>query len=90
VRVELLDQSPADAPQDDWEVVEETTASATQALVASAADGTVCTTVDPVPAGTYLVRAHARGRDTHCGLDVDDIIEDYLIRLWPTTVTSDS
>ena len=85
VGVELLDRPPTDPAQDDWEVVEETIVSATQAMVVSAADGTVCTTVDPVPAGTYQLRAHARGRDTHFGLDVDEIVEDYLICLWPTT-----
>jgi hypothetical protein len=79
------------ALEDDWEVIEETTLSATQAMVVSALDGTVCTTIDPVPAGTYRVRAHARGRDTHYGLDVDDIVEDYLICLWPNdTHTKDS
>ncbi|BDB62749.1 hypothetical protein RDE2_45430 [Rhodococcus sp. RDE2] len=85
VSVELLDQPPIDPPQDDWEVIEETTLSATEAMAVSALDGTVCTTIDPVPAGTYQLRAHARGRDTHYGLDVDDIVEDYLICLWPTT-----
>ncbi|WP_157768886.1 hypothetical protein [Rhodococcus ruber] len=85
VRVELLDRPPTDPPQDDWEVIEETTLSATEAMVVSALDGTVCTTIAPVPAGAYQVRAHARGRDTHYGLDVDDIVEDYLICLWPTT-----
>ncbi|MCK8672198.1 hypothetical protein M1M07_13840 [Rhodococcus sp. HM1] len=85
VRVELLDRPPTDLAQEGWEVVEETIVSATQAMVVSAADGTVCTTIDPVPAGTYRVRAHARGRDTHFGLDVDEIVEDYLICLWPTT-----
>ncbi len=85
VGVELLDRPPIDLAQEGWEVVEETTVSATQAMVVSAADGTVCTTIDPVPAGTYQVRAHARGRDTHFGLDVDEIVEDYLICLWPTT-----
>lgn len=85
VGVELLDQPPTDPPQDDWEVIEETTLSATEAMVVSALDGTICTTIAPVPAGTYQVRAHARGRDTYYGLDVDDIVEDYLICLWPTT-----
>ncbi|WP_455902121.1 hypothetical protein [Rhodococcus gordoniae] len=98
VGVEPLDQSPTDAPQGDWEVVEETTLSATQALVVFAADGTVCPTVDPVPAGTYRSRqvpircGHTLvGRDTHFGLDVDEIVEDYLICLWPTsTRTTDA
>ncbi|WP_048774390.1 hypothetical protein [Rhodococcus ruber] len=85
VGVELLDRPPTDPPQKDWEVIEETTVSATQALVVSALDGTVCTTIDPVPAGTYQLRAHARGRDSKYGLDVDEIVEDYLICLWPTT-----
>src|SRR5690606_36833148 len=53
VGVELLDQLPTDDPQEDWEVIEETTVSATQAMVVSALDGTVCTTIEPVPAGTY-------------------------------------
>ncbi|MGX7724545.1 hypothetical protein [Rhodococcus sp. 5G237] len=91
VGVELLDQPPTDPPQEDWEVIEETTLSATQAMVVSALDGTVCTTIDPVPAGTYQLRAHARGRDAHFGLDVDEIVEDYLICLWPTsTRTTDA
>lgn len=60
-------------------------------MVVSALDGTVCTTIDPIPAGTYQVRAHARGRDTHYGRDVDEIVEDCLICLWPnTTRTSDA
>lgn len=53
--------------------------------------GIVCTTIDSIPAGTYQVRVHACCRDTHCGLDVDEIVEDYLIRLWPiSTRTADA
>ncbi|MHC3370815.1 hypothetical protein AAI421_28435 (plasmid) [Rhodococcus aetherivorans] len=84
VQVELLDHAPTDRADDGWEVIEETTVTAAKPMVVSALDGTVSATIDPVPPGTYHVRAHARGRDRHYGLDVDQPHEDYLIRLWPT------
>ncbi len=84
VRVELLDQPPTDILQDDWEAIEETTVFAEEPMMVSAPDGTVSSVIDPIPPGTYQVRAHARGRDSHYGLDVDNIVEDYLVQLWPT------
>lgn len=82
VSVALLDAAPAELDTSQWEVIEETALAAGSEIVVSATDGTLAD-VAPVPAGTYGVRAYARGRDRHYGEEVDHPVEDYLVELWP-------
>ncbi|WP_064077174.1 hypothetical protein [Prescottella equi] len=81
ITVDVLDQAPHGPDTAAWEVIEESSLTATSDITVHAIDGTV-TDLKPVPAGTYRVRAHARGRDHHYGQDVTEPVEDYLVEMW--------
>ncbi|MFI5778678.1 hypothetical protein [Nocardia sp. NPDC051570] len=86
--VELLDHAPDDTDLDEWEVVEETIVDAAadlQILPLMGSEPESSDRFEPIPAGRYRVRAHARGRDIDRGLDVTEAGESneyHLIRLW--------
>ncbi|MGW6335733.1 hypothetical protein [Nocardia rhamnosiphila] len=54
-------------------------------LLVMTLDGDVPPEFGAIPAGRYLVRVHARGRDTHTGLDVSEPTETYLLTVTPST-----
>ncbi|WP_137726469.1 hypothetical protein [Prescottella subtropica] len=87
--VRVLDEEPAGLDTASWEVVEESSIAAASEIVVHATDGTVAG-LAPVPAGTYRVRAHGRGRDRHYGEEVTEPVEDYLVELWAVPAAASS
>ncbi|QDQ92635.1 hypothetical protein FND50_18765 [Rhodococcus sp. WB9] len=88
--LDLLEHAPETEGTQEWEVIEEAAITTTSDIVVTTLDGTESTTLTPVPAGRYTVRAHARGRDTRYGEDVTEPCEDYLVQLWPTHTADNS
>jgi len=68
--LDLLEHAPDTEATQEWEVIEEATITTTSDIVVTTLDGTESTTLTPIPAGRYVVRAHTRGRDTRYGEDV--------------------
>ncbi|QQM55705.1 hypothetical protein [Rhodococcus pyridinivorans] len=89
VTLVLLDQSPAD-PGDEWEIVEETIVVSGEPIGIYTLDGEPADGITAIPAGTYRLRACARGRDIATSREVLDPTEDYLIELWPHPVSTSS
>lgn len=77
VTLVLLDHSPAD-PGDEWEIVEETTVVSGEPIGIYTLDGEPADGITAIPAGTYRLRACARGRDIATSREVTDPTEDYL------------
>lgn len=88
--LDLLEHTPDTEATQEWEVIEESTITTNSDIVVTTLDGIESTTLTPIPAGRYVVRAHARGRDTQYGEDVAEPCEDYLVQLWPTQSADDS
>lgn len=88
--LDLLEHAPDTKATQEWEVIEEAAITSASDIVVTTLEGTVSTTLAPVPAGRYAVRAHARGRDTRYGEDVTEPCEDYLVQLWPTQTADNS
>jgi hypothetical protein len=83
VSLRLLDQPPVE-PADEWEVVEDTTITSRELLGIFTLDGEPADGITAIPAGTYGLRASARGRDIATSTEVSEPTEDYLIELWPS------
>ncbi|MDJ0361848.1 hypothetical protein [Rhodococcus sp. H29-C3] len=83
VTVQVWQAEPA-AEYDEWEVVEESVIAASAAIEVRSLEGRPSGGVGQIPAGVYLVRAHARGRDTATSQEVTEPVEDYLLQFWPT------
>lgn len=83
VTVQVWQAEPA-AEYDNWEVVEQSVITASAAFEVRSLDGRPSDGVGRIPAGTYRVRAHARGRDTSISQEVTEPVEDYLFQFWPT------
>ncbi|MDV7355753.1 hypothetical protein R4282_22430 [Rhodococcus oxybenzonivorans] len=88
VSVEVLDAAPTSTEVEQWEAVEETSIVADADIILSTLDGNEAPTVPPIPAGDYRVRVHARGRDVKAGLEVSEVVEHYLVQLWPNHSSS--
>lgn len=86
VRVQTLDAAPASEPDPRWEVVEEAPLTSRKPMVVTSEDGNPAEWLDPLPAGQWRVRAHARGRDILWDQDVAEPpeAEEHLLQLWPT------
>jgi hypothetical protein len=85
VAIELLSSEPDRSLVYEWEVVEQASLATTKPIVVMALDGSVVESIEPIPSGTYYIRAHANGRDLHTGLEVSDPSEYYFFQFWPTT-----
>lgn len=83
VMVQVWQAEPA-AEYDDWEVVEESVITASGAVGVRSMEGRPSEGLQPIAAGSYRVRAHARGRDTSTSQEVTEPVEDYLFQFWPT------
>jgi len=77
-------QAEPEAEYDEWEVVEESVIAASAAIEVRSLDGRSTEGVGQISAGSYRVRAHARGRDTSTSQEVTEPVEDYLFQFWPT------
>ncbi|MFX1760459.1 hypothetical protein [Rhodococcus sp. As11] len=89
VTLRLLDQPPA-APGGEWEAVEDTTITSSEAIGVFTLDGEPADGITAFPAGTYGLRASVRGRDIATSTEVTEPPEDYLIELWPSLNTGDT
>lgn len=83
VMVQVWQAEPADE-YDNWEVVEESVITASAAINVRSLEGRPSEGLGQIPAGSYCVRAHARGRDTATSQEVTEPVEDYLLQFWPT------
>lgn len=83
VAIETLDSAPSDSDYTDWEVIEESAIESGENLLLTTAAGSVISSLKPIPAGRYHIRAYARGRDVNAGLEVHEPSEHYLFHLWP-------
>jgi hypothetical protein len=83
VTVQVWQAEPA-AEYDTWEVVEESVITASAAIEVRSLEGRPSEGLGQIPAGTYRIRAHARGRDTSTSQEVTEPVEDYLLQFWPT------
>ncbi|MBY6350618.1 hypothetical protein [Rhodococcoides corynebacterioides] len=84
VIVDVLDAAPDVSELESWEVVEETVLTSAEPLVVMSLNGSIVDDIGSIPSGTYTVRCHAVGRDTHTGLEVTDATETYYFQLWPS------
>lgn len=84
VTVDVLGAPPGHSQVERWEVVEETEITSPEPLVVMTLDGTPVTDLGSIPPGSYTIRCHAVGRDTHTGLEVTEPTESYLFQLWPS------
>ncbi len=83
VTVQVWQAEPA-AEYDNWEVVEQSVINASATIEVRSLDGRPSEGLEPIAAGAYRVRAHARGRDTSTSQEVTEPVEDYLLQFWPT------
>ncbi|MEU1982059.1 hypothetical protein [Nocardia sp. NPDC019395] len=80
-----LDTTAGSSTFDGWEAVEETVIESPAELRVMTLDGDMPPEFAPVSAGRYRVRVHARGRDTHTGLEVGEPTETYLLTVTTST-----
>jgi hypothetical protein len=86
VEVRLADAAPPAVDLDGWEEVVETSLTSAsgqvrlRALMADTPPLPVLTHDGP---GTYRLRIHVRGRDTATDLSTSEIVENYLLTIWP-------
>ncbi|MEU1525352.1 hypothetical protein ABZ413_24455 [Nocardia rhamnosiphila] len=80
-----VDTTTISSVSDSWEAVEETVIESGAELRVMTLDGEIAPAFGALPAGRYRVRVHARGRDTHTGLEVSEPAETYLLTVTPST-----
>ncbi|GAA2102822.1 hypothetical protein [Actinomadura alba] len=93
VQVHQQEPPPGVPPLEEWEDIAEVTVQApTGQLMVCALmdDGPSLPPVTASGAGAYRVRVHARGRDiAYDAALLDEIVEDYLIQVWPAPSASE-